>query len=255
MNDLEYNREQPTIDAESMLKSMEDREKTYHEEELSKDLNWLEASGKIYQMDNSGKKFQGSPQELAQYGIDRMSRFNYNATYGTITDTIHLAPQDDETKIAFAYLMDTYDKKDITLDGFGRAMLNAGLDPLTYIGLGTFGIGMAGKQAGISAAKQGVKEALHNSIKAYLKGPSNAIGVEASLYSAGDEIAKENVYQKAGMMKDFSPEAIGTAATLGYGGGVALSKTAEFAVPAVSKGIKAIGQQIEKGIDYIKEAK
>lgn len=106
--------------AESMLSAIQDRERQYTEEELYKDLDWIEASGKLYEM-NEGKKFDGDYKELAKYGIDQMSQFNYNMTMGMIPDVMAVEGADHETQIAFAYLMDTYDKKDVTLAGVGRA--------------------------------------------------------------------------------------------------------------------------------------
>lgn len=229
--------------AESMLSAIQDRERQYTEEELYKDLDWIEASGKLYEM-NEGKKFDGDYKSLAKYGIDQMSEFNYNVTMGMIPDVMSVEKADHETQIAFAYLMDTYDKKDVTLNGVGRAIKEIGLDPSTYLGIGTLGAGFAVKQGVKTAAKEGLKNRLHSAIKSYLTSGLAVGATEGALYTSGDEVARESVYQDAGLMEDYSPENIALAGGLGTVAGAGLVKGAEM-----------IGKQIGSMANPKKETK
>lgn len=223
----------------SMLLDLQDRGKTYTEEELSTDLNWLDASRLVYKM-KEGKDFEGDHKALAQYGIDKMSEFNYNVSMGMIPDVLDVEQADHETQVAFAYMMDAYDKKDVTLAGFGRAMKEVALDPLSYVGLTTLGAGFAAKKGTAELAKEGLKNRLHSSISSYLSNTMAVGATEGALYTAGDEVARESVYQDAGVMDEYSPENIATAGVLGAVAGAGLVKGAEV-----------LGSQLGRGIDYI----
>lgn len=226
--------------AEEMLKSIQDREKSYTEEELYNDMNWIEASSKIYQMNNNGEKFQGDHKALAKYGIDQMSEFNYNMTMGMIPDVMAVEKADHETQVAFAYMMDIYDKKDVTLNGVGRAFKELALDPLSYVGISTLGAGFAAKQGAEQVAKAGLKNRLHASIRKYISSGLAVGATEGALYTSGDTTARQSVYQDADLMEGYDPASIGISAGLGAlaGGGIA-------------KGAETVGKQIGKGIDYI----
>ena len=242
--DLELNREAPS-GAEEMLTAIQDREKTYKEEDLAKDLNWLEASGKIYQMNNDGEKFAGNPQELAKYGIDQMSEFNYNVSMGTIPDVMKVEKADHDTQVAFAYMMDTYDKKDITLDGVGRALKETMTDPLTYMGISTLGAGFAANKGAQYAAKEGFKNRLHASIRSYLTSGLAVGATEGALYTSGDATARQSVMQDAGLMNEYDLGNIAVSGAIGAGAGAGIAKGAQVVGRAIGKGIdkiRAMGQ-------------
>lgn len=239
--ELEYNNDVPS-GAEEMLNAIRDREKTYKEEDLASDLNWLEASGKIYQMNNDGEKFTGDRKALAKYGIDQMSEFNYNVSLGTIPDVMKVEKADHDTQVAFAYMMDTYDKKDITLDGVGRALKETMTDPLTYVGISTLGAGLAVKKGAEYVAKEGFKNRLHGAIRSYLTSGLAVGATEGALYTAGDEVARESVYQDADLMGGYSAGNIAASGAIGAVAGAGLVK-----------GIEVAGKGIGKGIDYVRK--
>lgn len=223
----------------SMLLDLQDRGKTYTEEELSTDLNWLDASRLVYKM-KEGKDFEGDYKALAKYGIDKMSEFNYNVSMGMIPDVIDVEQADHETQVAFAYMMDAYDKKDVTLAGFGRAMKEVALDPLSYVGLTTLGAGFAAKKGTAELAKEGLKNRLHSSISSYLSNTMAVGATEGALYTAGDQTARQSVYQDAGMMDGYDVESIATSGALGAVAGAGFAK-----------GIEKLGGYIGKGIDTL----
>lgn len=223
----------------SMLLDLQDRGKTYTEEELSTDLNWLDASRLVYKM-KEGKDFEGDYKALAQYGIDKMSEFNYNVSMGMIPDVLDVEQADHETQVAFAYMMDAYDKKDVTLAGFGRAMKEVALDPLSYVGLTTLGAGFAAKKGTAELAKEGLKNRLHSSISSYLSNTMAVGATEGALYTAGDQMARQSVYQDADMMDGYDVGSIATSGALGAVAGAGFAK-----------GIEKLGGYIGKGIDTL----
>jgi len=237
---LEYNREEEGSGSESMLKAMQDQGATYREEDLATNLDWIEASGKVYQMNNNGEKFAGDHRALAKYGIDQMSEFNYNVAMGMIPDVLAVEKADPVTQMSFAYLMDTYDKKDITLDGFGRAVKELALDPTTYLGISTLGAGFAVKKGAQQLAKEGLKNRLHNSIRNYLTSGLAIGATEGAIYSAGDTTAREMIQTDAGLREGVSGTDVAISGVIGAGVGAGLGK-----------GIEAAGKAIGKGIDYL----
>lgn len=239
--DLEYNQDVPS-GAEEMLTAIQDREKTYQEEELYTDLNWLEASAKVYEMNNDGEKFQGDPKALAKYGIDQMSEFNYNVSLGTIPDVMKVEKADHDTQVAFAYMMDTYDKKDITLNGVGRAIKETMTDPLTYLGISTLGAGFMAKKGAQHVAKEGFKNRLHGAIRSYMTSGLAIGATEGALYTAGDATARQSIYQDADLMTEYD---LGNIAASGAIGAVAGA--------GIAKGAEVVGKGIGKGIDYVRK--
>lgn len=215
MDDLELSNVQDNAQViEAMKNSMQQKGKEYKEAELYKDPNWIEASSLVYKM-KEGKEFAGDVNELAKYGIDKMSEFNYNVSFGMVPDVLDVEDADHDTQVAFAYMMDTYDKKDVTVEGFGRAIKELALDPTSYVGIGTLGAGFAMRKTGAELAKEGLKNRLMSKISSYLTNEVAIGATEGALYTAGDEIARESIYQDAGMMDSYSPKNIATAGGLG----------------------------------------
>lgn len=215
MDDLELSNAPDNAQViEAMKNSMQQKGKEYKEAELYKDPNWIEASALVYKM-KEGKEFAGDVNELAKYGIDKMSEFNYNVSFGMIPDAMDVENADHDTQVAFAYMMDAYDKKDATIEGFGRAVKELALDPTSYVGIGTLGAGFAMRKTGAELVKEGLKNRLMSNIRGYLTNEVAIGATEGALYTAGDEVARESVYQDASMMDEYSPENIATAGALG----------------------------------------
>ena len=82
-------------------------------EDLAQHTPWLKATEIVYNIGKNQKtKWQGTDEELAQYGIEHMSFFNSNFSLGMGVDAIKLASATPEQKEAFLYLMETYDEID-----------------------------------------------------------------------------------------------------------------------------------------------
>lgn len=213
------------------------------EEELQKDTNWIEASKDVYR-ELEGVEYSGADEDLAKQGLDMMSRFNYNLTLGTINYTAKLQDADDKTKLSFFYMMDMYDKKDISGNGVLRAFQEMGLDPASYIGIGTLGMGFAGKQAATTAAKTGVKTMLKKGAMNFLKNQTAVGAAEGAIYTGVDDIARQDAAIGAGVQDEFSPGEAVAATALGAGVGAGLVKGTQ----AISNGVKKLTKKPKKVI-------
>jgi len=147
---------------------------------------------------------------------------------------------DHDTQVAFAYMMDTYDKKDITLDGVGRALKETMTDPLTYVGISTLGAGLMARKGAEYVAKEGFKKRLHGAIRSYLTSGLAVGATEGALYTAGDEVARESVYQDANLMDGYSGTNIAASGAMGAVAGAGLVKGIDVAGKGIGKGIEKI---------------
>ena len=210
------------------------------EDSLVLDQDFLAAARNVYSFNSNRRKFEGSDQELADYALDTMGWFNYNLPKMTL-DAAIVSRADDNTKSSFLYLMDAYDDKNISWDGTWRFIKGVGLDPTTYAGLATFGIGTA---AGVTA-----KVATKEGLKALFKGSArNAVigGIEGGIYASVDDMNRQ-VIETSVTGEDIDLARTGKAALFG----VALGGTAGGAATPV---IKSGGAVIGKGTEVVGKA-
>lgn len=160
-------------------------------EDLAKHTPWLKATETVYNIGKNEKtKWQGTDEELAQYGIEHMSFFNSNFSLGMGVDAIKLASATPEQKEAFLYLMETYDEIDEpNLPAIGRYAKGMFTDPLTYVGITTFGAGFFGKEAAKATTKQGLKELLKQGI---VRGGTIGL-IEGGMFGAYDATIRETI--------------------------------------------------------------
>jgi hypothetical protein len=204
------------------------------EEELQKDVNWIQASKDVYKQ-LEGIEWSGSDEDLAKKGLEMMSRFNYNLTLGTINYTAQLQDAPDQTKLSFYYMMDMYDKKDISGNGVLRAFKEMGLDPASYIGIGTLGMGFAGKQAAATAAKTGLKSMLKQGAIKFLQSPAAVAATEGAIYTGVDDVARQDVAIGAGVQDEYSPGQTALATGIGAAVGAGIVKGAQAVGKALTK--------------------
>lgn len=200
--------------------------------DLSQHEPWLRATETVYNMGkNEQTRWKGTDEELAQYGIEHMSWFNSNFSLGMSVDAIKLASATPEQKEAFLYLMETYDEIDEpNLPAIGRFAKGFLLDPLTYVGLTTFGVGLGVKEAGKQTTKQGLKELLKQGIKR-----GGLVGAaEGSMYGFADTAIRENIRVGGGAQDsvDFGNIATGTA--IGAAAGLGLGTVADAGITKVT---------------------
>ncbi len=235
------NEEQQVLTKEMSDKIYNDSYSTT-EEELQKDTNWIEATKGVYKQ-LEGTEWSGSDEDAAKKGLEMMSRFNYNLTLGTINYTAQLQGADDKTKLEFYYMMDMYDKKDISGNGTLRAFKEMGLDPASYIGIGTLGMGFAGKQAATTAAKTGLKSMLKQGAIKYLQSPTAIAATEGAIYTGTDDFARQDAAIGAGVQDEYSPGQTAVATTIGAAAGA-----------GIVKGTQAVGSKISKVVNAQEDA-
>lgn len=206
------------------------------EDSLVLDQDFLAAARNVYSFNSNGRKFEGSDQELADYALDTMGWFNYNLPKMTV-DAAIVSRADDNTKASFLYLMEAYDDKNISWDGTWRFIKGVGLDPTTYAGLATFGIGTAASAGGKIATKEGLKALFKGGMR-------NTViaGVEGGIYSAVDDINRQ-VIETSVTGEDMDYARTGKAGLFG----VATAGTLGFAAtPLINKVQKAAGAKPKK---------
>jgi hypothetical protein len=207
------------------------------EEELKKDSDWIEASKDVYKQ-MEGIEWSGADEDIASKGLEMMSRFNFNLTLGTINYTAKLQDAEPKTKLSFYYMMDMYDKKDISGAGVARAFKEIGLDPASYIGIGTLGAGFAGKQAAGVAAKTGLKSMLKEGAIKFLQSSTAVAATEGAIYTGVDDAARQDATIGAGLQEEYSPTQTALSAGIGAAAGVGIAKGAKVLGNKLSKNVK-----------------
>ena len=246
-----YSQDEEKQIIDDMSASIYNKERTYTEDELGKDAVWIEASKAVYKK-LRGTDYVGTDEELAKEGFNIMSEFNHDMTFGTVGQTLTMDDADDYTKTAFYYMIDTYDKKDISKAGVGRALWQMGSDPLNWaMAIGTAGVGFFGKQAAASAAKAGLKEGLKQSAIRYMTNPVAVGAVEGAAYTVIDDGARQNAKIGAGYQEGYDPVQGTVAGAVGAGVGGGLVKATDVAVKGIGKGINKV---IESGEEEMMKA-
>lgn len=171
---------------------------------LQHDSDWLAASRAIYRFNNP-QDFQGSNDELAEYGLDQMGWFNYNLPSMAV-DAARIRQAPDEVKTAFVHLMDTYDNLEMSWGGAGRFIKGVALDPTTYVGLSSLGIGTVGRAGVQVMTKAGIRQALKAGVVTAIEG--------AALTGVQDSIS-QGVRIDAGAQSEFSYGQLAANAALG----------------------------------------
>jgi Ca2+-binding EF-hand superfamily protein len=247
------NEEQQSITKEMSDKIYND-EFSIVEEELKKDANWIEASKDVYN-ELEGVEWSGSDEDIATKGLEMMSRFNFNLTLGTINYTARMQDADDKTKLSFFYLIDMYDKKDISKNGVLRAFKEIGLDPASYIGIASLGVGFAGKQAAATTAKTGLKEMLKRGAIKFLQSPVAVGAVEGAIYTGSDDIARQDAAIGAGIQDDFDKTQAAVATGVGAALGAGLVKGAELGGKALKNVTLEGAGELSKTAKILSESK
>jgi len=218
----------------------EDTDVTLYDDDLINDVNFQKASEVIYNMNNSvdAERLE-SPEEYAQYGIETMGWFNWNIPRMSF-DAARISGATDEQKQSFLYMMESYDELGMSWNGTKRFIKGAVTDPTNLIGLGTFGIGLAGKEGVKQASKQGIKELLKQSTRGGV-----ILGTEAAFYSGVDDVARQ-VVETSVSGEDIDLGRTAQSMGIGFGFGFGLGTGAE----AVVKKFKGkASKEVEEAID------
>lgn len=189
---------------------------------LAENKDWLSASRVLYE-GTQGKRFEGTDQQLADWGLDRMARFNYNLMYSGI-DAVSIKNAPDDQKKAFMFLLDSFDKVSYSWGGFQNALKYLLVDPTTYVSLATFGIGAAASQGAKITTKEGVKAALR-------VGGFGAI--EGGIFGAAQQRIEQEARVNAGGQDAVDYGRVGLGAAVGAGAGAVLAPAVSVAANAL----------------------
>lgn len=199
---------------------------------LNKDEDWLRASMLMYSFWER-KPFQGTKDELADWGKDSMGNFNYNmVSMSEIAYALTKASQ--EEKEAFLFMMDTYDNTNFSLEGAGRAARGIVTDPTNLIGVGTLGVGFLGKFAGKQAAKAGIRQLVLDSLARTGIGAA----LQGGVTMAADSTIRQSIEVSAGRRESIDLSKVGVDAAVGATAGLVLGTAADAAVTKVIGVIK-----------------
>jgi len=188
--------------------------------ELSVTPEWVEASKTVHSLFAPEEEL-GSDQEYGEWGIEFMGEFNWNMIrMGTAASTIYGDKASDDQKQAMLMLMDGYDTLPVTWQGTKRAFKNVFTDPTTYVGLGSLGFGLAGRSGVKAATKEGMRQALVNSIKS----PTGIGVIEGAIYAGADDLARQAVEVAGGAREEFDIEQTAEQAGIGAVAGGTLTK-------------------------------
>lgn len=188
---------------------------TLYDEDLVNDVNYQKASEVIYNMNNSVDAPRLSPQDYAKYGIETMGWFNWNLPKMSL-DANRISGATDEQKKAFLYMMESYDDLGVSWNGAKRFFKGVATDPTTYVGLTTFGIGLAGKEAAKQTGKLGIKELLKSSTRGGV-----IAGIESGVYTAVDDVNRQ-VVETAVSGEDIDLGRVAKSGLIGTGAGFVL---------------------------------
>lgn len=224
------------------------------EAELRKDPEFIKAAKNIYKW-NEGRTFGfknkepkklNSDEQYADYALRYMGWFNYNIPKmgKEIADLKHDATE--QQKNDFVTLMDKYDQKKISLAGTGRFAAGVLSDPSTYVGIGTFGAGLAARETAKAAAKQSIKEM----VKSGLKVGGTVGALEGATYTVVDDALRQSARIQAGQQEGYDVGQGAKAATLGTVLGGTLGGTVG-AVAGRVKGKKIVQDVTGKQEEFI----
>ena len=113
-----------------------------------------------------------------------------------------------------------------------------GLDPATYIGIGTLGAAFVGKEAVRQGAKTGIKAMLKKGATKYAKSVTAVSATEAGIYTGVDDLARQEVEVQAGAREEI--DATQTAITTAVGATIGA---------AIPEAVKGINKMIKKGTE------
>lgn len=204
---------------------------------LNTDQDWLRASELLYSF-YERKPFQGTKDDLAEWGKDSLGNFNFNlVSMAEIAYSLQRASQ--EEKEAFLFMMDTYDNTNFSMEGTGRAAKGVVTDPTNIIGVGTLGVGFLGKFAGKQATKYGLRKLILDSMARTGIGA----GIQSGVFGAADSSIRQGIEVSAGRREEIDLSKVGVDAAIAGTAGLVLGTAADAAVTkvvGVVKGRKAV---------------
>ena len=187
-----------------------------------------------------------TPQEFAQWGIEHIGWLNYNLPSLGVASTKlpYVVKKNPKAAYAFLHLLNTYGELPMfTWNGTKRFFNGVLKDPTTYVGLGTLGIGLAGKKFATAAGKGGLKKALRAAID-----PAAITMYEGALYAASDDFFRQKVAIQAGPEVEGGQESYDPVRGLTAAGGGALFGGALYGTAKVGANVAPLAIDAVKGV-------
>lgn len=197
-------------------------------------------------MQPNQRKPLDSGYDYADWGVNFMLKFNYNLPY-MVYQAGQVEKMPPDVAKALYYLMETSDRDGISAYNTGMGIAHAAWDATNLIGLATFGIGVAGSQAGKQLTKMGLKEILKAIIFNAPTKAGAATGVEGAVFAAADDLARQDV-KIAGDDNTTERDYTNTAIAAGIGA-VAGEELTRMGGPAVD----IAGTAINKGVQKLRD--
>jgi hypothetical protein len=199
-------------------------------ESLKEDKDWLDASSMMYQMWER-KPYEGSNEDLVEWSRGFMADFNYNLIQ-TGRSALRLEDQDQTTKEAFLFMMDTFDNTEMSWGGAWNTTKAIATDPTTWVGISTV-IGAGARPIVAGAAKETLRQMLKSAI-----GRTGAVaGLEGGIILHADDRIRQGIETSAGRQEEFDAVRSAKATALGVAGGAVLGTVADLGITAL-KGLK-----------------
>lgn len=227
---------EPKMDRDAIIKNMAqdiyNDQRRVTEESLYKDQMFIQSSKMAYRA-VAGDDFQGTDEEAVKMGLDMASRFNYNIT-GMGIQLAKMSDASDEDKLAMLYIVDTLDKKDITVEGSMRFFRELGLDPMNYVFGRSVGAGLKTRAVAINAGKSMLREAAERVVKnKYV-----STGIQGGAMEGKAEAGRQMLEIEAKTRDEFDIGSIAEKTTVGTLAGSSLMKGTEMIGEGVKKVLK-----------------
>ncbi len=193
------------------------------------------------------RQLGSSDADFADWGLSMMG-FVHNNLPKLGIEAINTLSRTPEEKAAFLYLFQAADPSHVeySMGGTARAVAGMALDPATYFGIGTLGLGTLFKEATKTVTKEGV-------IALLKKGAETGIqaGVNTALYAGSQDALKQSVELQTGAIDKYSFSRTGIAAAEGAATGFALgtglgTATAKLAQWIKGKGATTLADDLKK---------
>ena len=182
------------------------------------------------------------------WGVNFMTAIDYN--WGALVwnaGKLNNAPP--KVAKAMYYLMETADRDGMLLSNFGKGMLATALDPSTLVGLGTLGLGLAGKFAGKKLSRMAFKEVLKKTILTMPSASTAYLAGEGAVMMGSDNYARQNIKVDAGVQDDINVGEVATSTAIGGAFGSAIDVLSPSVIEGGKRLIAGAGKEIKQFID------
>jgi len=229
--------------------------------DLQYDPNAMDAARILYNRANPTKPWSGSNKDLSDWAIDRMGWTGGDYFPGLVVDAARLANSDQQERLAFLYLMETYDKFNMSLGGAYRTVRGMISDPFTYASAaGILSALVPGAQpvaagaVGAVAGRQVVKVATKEAFKQFLR-TGVVAGIETGAFTTAQDVAKQSIYVSAGTQDGIDAGQAALSGAVGVAAGTVLGTGVAAGAQALKNRVagKVVAKEAQEGSDKVSQ--